>query len=98
MRARRHKTKKKGVYYVEGADGTRSYVATWRHEVPLNIADPLTTRRRKIEKRASTFDEACRLKAEGEASERQRRPSQGPAERLGERIMALKWFEYWVRR
>lgn len=97
---RRHKTKQRGVYYVEHEDGTRSYVATWKVEPSLNILDPLAMKPGTVEKRAATFDEACRLKAEGEAAERKRRHqrSQGPARQLAERMMAVKWFEYWVRR
>ena len=98
MSARRHRTQRRGVYPTEGEDGTRSYIATWKEQKPVRIADPLTTKRRRVEKRTTTFDEACRLKAEGEAAERKRQPSQSFVERLGERMMAAKWFEYWVRR
>ena len=100
VRAKRHKTTKRGIYYFESEDGTRSYIATWKEELPLSITDPLTTKRRTVEKQASTFERAARLKAEGEAIERKRRrePSQSFAEQLGERVMAAKWFEYWVRR
>ncbi len=98
--AKRQMTTKRGIYFVESEDGTRSYIATWKEELPLSIFDPLTTKRRTIEKQASTFERALRLKAEGEAAERKRRrePSQGFAEQLGERVMAAKWLEYWVRR
>lgn len=101
MIAKRHRTKKRGVYYVEREDGTRSYIATWKESVPLNVTDPLTTTRGRVERYAATFDDACRLKAEGETAERKRR-SRGfftrPGERMGERFMALKWFEYRGRR
>ena len=97
---KRHRTKKRGVYFVEDEDGTRSYIATWEIERPLQITDPSAMMRRTVEKPATTFEEACRLQAEGEAAERVRhgRTARSPAQRLGERIMAGKWFEYWVRR
>ena len=99
-KAKRHATAKRGLYYVESEDGTRSYIATWKEELPLTMVDPLTTKRRTVEKQASTFEEAARLKAEGEAAERKRRrePSQRFVEQLAERVMAAKWFEYSVRR
>ena len=99
MSAKRHKTGQRGVYYFEHEDGTRTYIATWMEREPLSITDPLTTRRRMVEKRASTFDEACRLRAKGEAAGRKDKSSRrGFIEGLGERMMAAKWFEYWVRR
>jgi hypothetical protein len=94
----RHETGTPGISYVEAADGTRTYIATWMEERPLDIADPLTTRRRMVERRAATFEEARRLKAEGEAAEREGGRPQSPVKRLAERTMAAKWFEYWVRR
>lgn len=98
-RPERRRTSVRGIYSVESEDGTRSYVATWTKRQPLDITDPLTTTRRTVvEKRAATFDEACRLKAEGEVAERRRDPQQGRAQNLAERVMAAKWFEYWVRR
>lgn len=96
--ARRHRTRQRGVYFVEHEDGTRSYIATWKEERPIRITDPLTTRRVTVEKRASTFDEACRLRAEAEVAGRNRQPPRGRIEQLAERVMAAKWFEYWVRR
>lgn len=96
--ARRHRTKQRGVYFIEHEDGTRSYIATWKEERPLRITDPLTTRRITVEKRVATFDEACRLKAEAEVAEQNRQPQRGRIEQLAERMMAAKWFEYWVRR
>jgi hypothetical protein len=38
-RARRHRTERRGIYYGEGEDGTRTYIATWKEAAPLNIAD-----------------------------------------------------------
>ncbi len=95
-----HKTDKAGIVTVEQRDGTRSYIATWDEQQPINIADPLTTRRRSVERHASTFEAACRLQARGERAERKRQRShpQSRPQRLGERLMAGKWFEYWVRR
>ena len=98
MSTKRHRTTKRGVYFVVDEDGSRSYVATWREARPVDITDPFGIRRRRIEKSAATFEEACRLKAQGEATERKRRRLQSKAEGLGERLMAAKWFEYWVRR
>ncbi len=94
------KTDKEGIFFVEHKDGTRSYIATWDEQRPVNIADPLTTRRRSVERLAPTFDAACRLQAKGEATERKRQRThpQSRPQRVGERLMAGKWFEYWVRR
>lgn len=94
MSAKRHKTSVKGIYYVEAADGARSYIATWREERPLDVSRPLSFRRRRVEQRAASFDEACRLKAAAETASGRRPPSRSVAERM----MAAKWFEYWVRR
>ena len=94
------KTDRDGILSIDHEDGTRSYIATWDEQQPINIADPLTTRRTTIERAASTFEEACRLQEKGEEKERKRQrthPQSGP-QRLGERLMAGKWFEYWVRR
>jgi hypothetical protein len=100
MVAKRHRTRKRGVYFIRHEDGTRSYIATWREERPLDVTNPLATRPRTIEREAATFNMACRLKVEGEAAERKRqgKPSQSPARRLGQRMMALKYFEYRSRR
>ncbi len=101
MRARRHRTKMRGVHYVTAEDGTRSYIATWKESWPVDATDPLSARRRRVEREAATFDEACRLKAEGEAAERERRSrgfSSRPGERMSARFLALKWFEYRGRR
>ena len=94
------KTEKAGILAVDHHDGARSYIATWDEQQPINIADPLTTRRRSIERPAPTFEAACRLQARGEEAERkrQRRNPGSRPQRLGERLMAGKWFEYWVRR
>lgn len=94
------KTDKAGIVSVDRDDGTRSYVATWDECQPIDIADPLTTRRRSVERHAPTFEAACRLQAKGEAAERKRQRThpQSRPQRLGERLMAGKWFEYWVRR
>lgn len=94
------KTEKEGIYSIDHEDGTRSYIATWDEQQPISITDPLTTKRAWIERRAETFEEACRLQAQGEDAERkrQRKHPQSRPQRLGERLMAAKWFEYWVRR
>lgn len=94
------KTDKQGVLSVEQADGTRSFVATWDEQQPIDITDPLTTRRRSVEAHAPTFEAACGLQARGERAERKRQRThpQSRPQRLGERLMAGKWFEYWVRR
>ena len=95
-----HRTDKQGVFSVEHADGTRSFVATWDEQQPIDITDPLTTRPRSVERHASTFEAACHLQARGQEAERKRRrthPESRP-QRLGEGLMAGKWFEYWVRR
>ena len=94
------KTEKDGIFSIDHEGGTRSYIATWDEQQPINIADPLTTRRRSVERPASTFEAACRLQARGEEAERKRQRThpQSRPQRLGERLMAGKWFEYWVRR
>ena len=96
MIAKRHKTRKRDVYYVRLKDGTRSYIATWKEDRRLTVTDPLATKPRTVEKEAATFDLACRMKAEGEAAERKRqgKPSQNVVERLGQWMMAFKYFEY----
>ena len=98
--AKRHKTRKRGVYYVQDEDGTRTYFATWKEERPLTTTNPLATKPRTIEKEAPTLELACLLKAEGEAAERERRsnPPRSFVERLGEMMMAFKYFEYRGRR
>ena len=55
-------------------------------------------KRKRVEKEADTFDEACRLKAEAEAARARPDGSHGAAQEVADRIMASKWFEYWVRR
>ena len=94
------RTDRDGVISVEQADGTRSFVATWDEQQPIDITDPLTTRRKTVERQASTFEAALRLQARGEEAERKRQRTnpQSRPQRLGERLMAGKWFEYWVRR
>lgn len=94
--AKRRTTRKRGVYYVQDKTGTRTYIATWKEERPLTTLDPLATKPRTVEKEAPTFELACLLKAEGEAAERERRsrPSRSFVERLGEMMMAFKYFEY----
>ena len=94
------KTEKEGIYSIDHEGGTRSYIATWDEHKPISITDPLTTKRARIERHAETFEEACRLQAQGEEAERkrQRRHPQSRPQRLGERLMAAKWFEYWGRR
>lgn len=96
MSAKRHRTRKRGIYFIDHDDGTRSFLATWKEERPINIADPLTTRPVVVEREAATFDLACLLKAEGEAAERKRRGEESASfvQRLGERMMAAKYFEY----
>lgn len=98
--SRWRKTEKEGIFSVEHEDGSHSYLATWDEHQPINITDPLTTRRIRIERSASTFEEACRLQARGQEAERtrQRTYPQSRPQRLGERLMAARWFEYWVRR
>jgi hypothetical protein len=100
MVGKRHKTGKRGIYYVKNEDGTRTYVATWKEERPLNPSDPLATKRRTVEKEAATFDLACLLKAEGEASERKRqgKPPQRFVDQLGQRMMASNYFAWRSRR
>lgn len=98
-RNRRRKTGTPGVFSITHDDGTKTYVARWKVARRLSITDPLTMRRRTVERRAASFEDACRLRAEGVAAERERRPAdRSPAESLGERLMAAEWFEYWVRR
>ena len=59
MIARRHRTRKRGVYYVNNDDGTRTYIATWKEGRPLDASDPLATRRRTVKKEAASFDLAA---------------------------------------
>ena len=94
------KTGKEGIFSIDHQDGTSSYIATWDEQRPIDVADPFTTRRRSVERSASTFEAACHLQAQGEAAERRRQLTypQSRPQRLGERLMAGKWFEYWVRR
>lgn len=96
MRTKRHRTKQRGVYYVDHDDGSRSYIATWKEQRPINVVDPSPSRRRTVEKQAATFEGACLLQAEGEAAEMGRHgtPPQSWVDRLAERMMALKFFEY----
>lgn len=98
--ARGRRTRKRGVYSVTHDDGTRSYIATWKEGRPADIFDPLSTRRRTVEMEAATFDQACLLQAEGVAAEQERlgKPTQSFAEKLGEWVMAMKYFEYRGRR
>lgn len=100
MVTKRRRTKQRGVYSIKHEDGTRTYIATWKEERPLNVTDPLATFTRTVEEEAATFDQACLLQAEGEAAERRRqgRPPEGIIERLGNRMMAMKFFEYRGRR
>lgn len=100
MAATRHKTGKAGIYYLDRKDGTRTYIATWEEDRPLRPTDPLATSRRTVARRAETFDDACRLQAAGEAAERTRQqtPSHSLADRIAERFMAMKWFEWRSRR
>ena len=100
MRPRRHRTRKRGVYYVDNEDGTHTYIATWKEGRPLNASDPLATKRRTVEKEAATFDLACLLKAEGEADERKRqgKPPQRFVNQLGQRMMAANYFAWRSRR
>ncbi|MDH3248234.1 MAG: hypothetical protein OEQ47_04700 [Acidimicrobiia bacterium] len=94
------KTEKEGNYSLDHEDGTRSYIATWDEHQPISITDRLTTKCGWIERHAETFEEACRLQAQGEEAERkrQRKHPQSRPQRLGERLMAAKWFEYWAGR
>ena len=92
------KTQKKGVYSVTEGDGTTSYIATWKVKRPLNIMDPLSWVAKTVTKEAATFEEACRLQAEGEAAERVAALERSPETSLAERMMAAGWFRYWVRR
>lgn len=70
---KRHKSRKPGIYYTELGDGTRSYIATWKVEEPVDFANRFNKKRKTIEKRAKSFDEACLLKTDGEAAEKKRR-------------------------
>ena len=94
MRMVRHRTRKRGVYWVKGEDGTRSYIATWAEARSLNVTDPLATKPRRVEKEAATFDLACLYQAEGRAAERQRqgKPVQSSVERLGQQMLAFQYF------
>lgn len=100
MAATRHETEKPGVYYVDRKDGTRVYIATWETQRPLRVTDPLASASRTVARRAATFAEACKLQAEGEAAERarERGEPQSLAERMAERVAALKFFEWRMRR
>lgn len=99
MRSRRHRTRKRGVYYVKNDDGTRTYIATWKEAPRLNASDPLATKRRTVKKEAPTFDLACLLQAEGEANERERQGKpQRPVDDLGQRLMAASYFAWRSRR
>lgn len=100
MATTRHATDKPGIYYLDRNDGTRTFIATWEVQRPLRVTDPLTTKSRTVARRAKTFDEACRLQAEGEAAERarDRGEPQSLAERMAERVAALKFFEWRMRR
>jgi hypothetical protein len=96
MAVTRHHTDKPGIYYLDGEDGRRTYLATWKVERSLAPTDPLATQQRTVARRAPTFAEACRLQAEGEAAERTRRRTarENIVQRLTGRLMAAKWFEY----
>ena len=100
MAATRQRTDKAGIYYVDRKDGTRTYIATWKEERPIKPTDPLATAPRTVARRAATFEEACKLQAEGEAAERarDRKPPQSLVERRAERVAALKFFEWRMRR
>ena len=100
MAATRHKTKKPGIYYLDRKDGSRTFIATWREQRPIKSTDPLATAPRTVARRAATFEEACKLQAEGEAAERERdrTPPQSLVERMAERVAALKFFEWRMRR
>lgn len=90
----RHRTRKKGIYWVASQDGTRTYIATWKEARPLTATNPMATKSRVVEKEAATFDRACLLQAEGQANERKRRggESQRLSERLGEQMLAFQYF------
>lgn len=100
MATTRHATDKPGIFYFDRKDGTRTFIATWEVRRPLRVTDPLTTASRTVAKRARTFEEACRLQAEGEAAERtrDREEPQSLAERMAERVAAFKYFEWRMRR
>ena len=100
MLTRRRRTRKRGIYYVDNEDGTRTYIATWKEARPLNASDPLATRRRTVKKEAESFDLACLLKAEGEANERKRqgKPPERFVSQLGQRMMAANYFAWRSRR
>ncbi len=100
MAATRHKTDKPGIFYLDRKDGSRTYIATWDVQRPLRVTDPLTTASRTVARRAKTFEEACRIQADGEAAERarDRGEPQSLAERMAERVAALKFFEWRMRR
>ena len=100
MIARRHRTRKRGVYYVDNEDGTRTYIATWKEAPPLDASNPLATKRRTVKKEAASFDLACLLKAEGEANERKRqgKPPERLVDQLGQRLMAASYFAWRSRR
>ena len=89
----RHRTRKKGIYWVASEDGTRTYLATWKAARPLTATNPMATKPQRVEKEAATFDLACLLQAEGQANERKRRgESQRVSERLGEQMLAFQYF------
>ena len=100
MIARRRRTRKRGVYYIEHEDGTRTYIATWKEAQPLTASNPFATKRKTVEKEAGSFDLACLLKAEGEANERKRqgKPPERLVDQLGERMMAASYFAWRSRR
>ena len=100
MAAIRHKTDKPGIFYLDREDGSRTYIATWREQRPITPTDPLATTPRTVARRAPTFAEACRLQAEGEAAARTREhaPPQSLVARLAERVAALRFFEWRMRR
>jgi len=68
-----------------------------RFRAMFDLANPFVAKRRTIEKRAKSFDEACRLKTDGEAAERKRRSE--PSERFieaAEKLVRLLTVSRWI--
>ncbi len=65
LASNRHKSKWPGIYYEVLKDGSKSWIATWKEPV-FDLANPLVSERRSVERRFVAPEQAQVAKLEGE--------------------------------